>query len=246
MVGMRSSTAAFTLVEILIAMGILGLVLTAIFTTWTSILRASRVAQESTAAVQRARIAGHVLEESLNSTVCFVASQRYYTFLAENGSAPLLEFTARLPKSFPRSGRYGDFEVRRLQFSLQPGPDNDRQLVLRQTPLLREMDEDEQNFPLVLAKNVKEFKTEFWDARKQEWLDEWKTTNQLPPLVKVTLKLTDNARASVVRKEMCRIVALPSVAVQPPWQTQGGPGAPPGQPPPAMNMTPSRSIRQGP
>ena len=51
-----------------------------------------------------------------------------------------------------------------------------------------DMDIDEKEHPLVLEKDVKAFEMEFWDVRSGDWLDEWTQTNQLPPLVKITLK----------------------------------------------------------
>src|SRR5213595_1072430 len=84
------SSGAFTLVEILIAMGILAMILAAIYSSWTAILRASKVGLDSAAAVQRARIAGRIIEESLSSAEAFNANLRYYSFVAENGSESLL------------------------------------------------------------------------------------------------------------------------------------------------------------
>jgi len=109
---------AFTLVEILIAMGILSLVLVSIFSTWTSILRATRSGLDAAAAVQRARMAGRVIEESLGSTMMFAANANYYSFLAENGDKATLSFVARLSSSFPRQGKFEGMEVRRLTYSL--------------------------------------------------------------------------------------------------------------------------------
>jgi hypothetical protein len=77
------------------------------------------------------------------------------------------------------------------------------------------MDEDEQNYPVVLANGVKKFEMEFWDKQKGDWLDEWTQTNQLPQMVKFTLQLSDEPN------EITRIVALPSVAVQSMWQIPG-------------------------
>jgi type II secretion system protein J len=223
----RVSIRGFTLVEILIAIGIFSMVLAAIYSTWTAILRASKVGLEAAAAVQRARIAGRTIEETLGSVQSFALNQSYYAFVSENGSEATLSFVSRLSPSFPRSGKFAGLDVRRVTFSLEPAPDGGRRLVLRQTPLLMEMDKDEKNYPLVLARNVKEFKTEFWDTRQLDWVDEWKSTNQIPVMVKVTLKLADNAYSSQVRQQVTRIVSLPSVTVQPGWQmprTQPGPG----------------------
>jgi hypothetical protein len=157
----------------------------------------------------------------------FAQNHAYYAFVSENGSEATLSFVSRLSPSFPRSGKFAGLDVRRVTFSLEPGRDGGRELVLRQAPLLMDIDKDEKNYPLVLAKNVKEFKTEFWDTRLQDWIDEWKQTNQIPVLVKVTIKLADNAYSTQVREQVTRIVSLPSVTVQTGWQmprVQPGPG----------------------
>jgi hypothetical protein len=96
----------------------------------------------------------------------------------------MLSFTARLSKSFPRSGKFGDLDVRRVTFSVEPAPDGSRQLVLRQNPLVMELDTDEREHPIVLAKHVKGFEMQFWgtDKNPPDWVDEWseQKTNQLP------------------------------------------------------------------
>jgi type II secretory pathway pseudopilin PulG len=223
-------TSAFTLVEILIAIGILSMIIASIFSCWTAILRGKRVGMDAAAAVQRSRIVIRTLEDSLASAQCFVLNAQYYGFVAENGQEASLSFVARLAKSFPRGGRFGDFDVRRLTFSVEPGSEGDRQLVLRQNSVFMEMDIDEKEHPLILAKNVKAFQLEFWDAKTSDWTDEWTQTNQIPKLVRVTLRLADNAQ-STKSQEVTRIISLPAIAVQPGWQMpMGAPGARPGPP----------------
>ena len=147
-----------------------------------------------------------------------------------------MSFVTRLSPSFPRNGKFSGLDVRRVVFSVERG-----QLMLRQKPFLwDEMDEDEKKYPLVLGYNVKEFKTEFWDTRLGDWIDEWKQTNQLPALVRFTLKFADNSYSSQVGSEVTRIVSIPSVGVAGVWQmprplptgpgTPGVPGAPGGVP----------------
>jgi type II secretion system protein J len=232
----------FTLVEILIAMAILAMVLAAIYSTWTAILRASKVGKDAAAAVQRARMAGRTIEEALGSTLSFIQNQVYYAFVAKNGSEASLSFVTRLSPSFPRAGKFSGLDVRRVTFSVEQASGGARQLVLRQTPLLMDLDPDEKNRPVVLATNVKEFKSEFWDPRLEDWIDEWKQTNRLPIMVKVTIKLADSQFSTQVREQITRIVSLPAVAVQPIWQmprnlpVPGVPGNPalPNQPNPAV------------
>src|SRR5436190_814951 len=82
-------------------------------------LRASKVGLESAASVQRARIAVRTLEESLGSMQSFALNPNYYALLSENGNDGSLSFVARLSKAFPRSGRFGDLDVRRVTFSVE-------------------------------------------------------------------------------------------------------------------------------
>ncbi len=238
----RRSKIAFTLVEILIAIGIVGLVLTAIYSTWTAILRATKVGHDAAAAVQRARITIRVLEDSLGSCESFVQGQRYYSFVAENGNDATLSFVARLAKSFPRGGKFGDLDVRRITFSVESGD-----LVVRQNPVLMDMDDEEKGHPLVLSKNVKKFAMEFWDSRLNDWVDEWKMTNQIPKAVKIDIQLAQNEHGQGYQ-EILRIISLPSVMVQAAWQMGGAlPGQPPfgnpgapGGPQPPTTIPPTR------
>ena len=143
---------AFTLVEVLIAMAILSMVILAIYSTWMAILRATKTGQAAAAAVQRQRITLRALEDSLMSARLFAANWQHYAFVADtSGDFATLSFVARLPDTFPRSGRYGGLVVRRVTFAVETGSDSVNQLVLRQEPLLLEPDVDEQEHPLVLA-----------------------------------------------------------------------------------------------
>jgi type II secretion system protein J len=237
----RQTSAAFTLIEIMIAIGIFSLVLAAIYSSWTAILRAAKTGQQVAADVQRMRIAVRMLEDSLGSAQSFAANLPYYYFMAENGSQGALSFVARLSRSFPRSGKFGDLDVRRVTFSVESGPEGSKQLVVRQMPLVMdEPDPDEKQNPIVLVKNVKAFDMQFLDANKNppEWVDEWTEakTNQLPKMVMITLKVGTSPRNPQAVEEITRFISIPAVTVQRIWQTPmfmprpGQPGALPGQP----------------
>jgi type II secretion system protein J len=225
----RFTHEAFTLIEIMIAITIFSMVLASIYSTWTAILRSSRVALEAAAAVQRSRIALSILEESLGSAQAFSANQKYYAFVAESGNNATLSFVARLAKSFPRSGKFGDMDVRRVTFSVENSPDGERQLVLRQNPILMEPDNDEKEHPLVIAKNVKGFEVMFWDQKEQDWTDEWLQTNSLPKVVKFTLKVVDKPHSFREPEEITRIIGILPTAVTPNYQVPRGGRPGPGQ-----------------
>jgi type II secretion system protein J len=226
--------SAFTLVEMMIAIALFSMILAAIYSSWTAVLRASKTALDAAASAQRARVAIRVLEDSLGSAQSFAANLPYYYFDAENGDSPVLSFVARLSKAFPRSGKFGDLDVRRVTFSVESAPDGSRQLVLRQNPLVMDPDRDEKEHPIVLAKNVKGLAMQFFDSNKRppEWVDEWDgiKTNQLPKMIMLTLTLADNPHSTRVTEEITRIISIPAMTVPPVWQVPRGMGGQPGQP----------------
>src|SRR5207244_1454445 len=175
---------AFTLVEIMIALAIFAVVMVAIYSSWSTILRGSRIGLEAAAEAQRSRVAVRALENSLVSLEMFQANIRHYYFFADtSGDFASLSFVARLPQSFPRSGDFGDQVVRRLAFTVEPGTNSENVLVLRQNPILFDPSVDEEENPLVLARHVKVFTLEFWGPRSTDWEAEWLYTNQLPRLI---------------------------------------------------------------
>lgn len=220
----RRRRRGFTIIELISAMVIFSMVVAAIFSTYVAVTKGAVAANRAAATAQRSRVALRMLEEALGATQSFTADSQYYTFDAENGTEPYLSFVASLPKSFPRGGTFHGFNVRRVTFAVEPGPNWGKRLVLRQNPILMDLTEEEQNFPLVLASDVRKFEMQFWDKKKTDWLDEWTETNQLPQMVKITVQFGGGDSQSPAGDEITRIVALPSVAVQPQWQAPGAIG----------------------
>jgi len=237
--------SAFTLVEVMIAMTIFSLVVGAIYSSWDLIWRATRVSRTAAAQVQRERVAIHTIEDALTCIQSFQASMKYYNFIVSE-DPPVLQFTSRLPDNFPRNGKFGDLNLRQLVFSLEAGPGSEKDLVLRQKPILLDLDENEQNNPLVLARFVQAFKVECWDTNQAEWTTEWDNTNSIPPLIRVNLTLGGNLQenGNAARTlAVTRVIAVPSQTLPAVVQTGGGPPVAPGGPggislPGAVNSQP--------
>jgi prepilin-type N-terminal cleavage/methylation domain-containing protein len=250
----RKSSRAFTLLEIMVAIGLLSAIVVAIYSSWYSIMKGSKVALDAAALAQRTRMTIRTLQDSLLCTCLYTQNARYYAFVGQTeDDLSSLSFVARLPKSFPRSGKFGDLDVRRLTFTVEDARDHTKQLVLRQSPVLLEPDEDEVNYPLVLARDVKSFLIEYPDPSKPEnWLTEWVYTNQLPKEARITIELKPQAQHQALQGEkMFGFVSMPGVAVRPEWQIQPGLlGAPtgglqPGQTNPAGNPLPGGGFPRG-
>ncbi len=235
---------AFSLLELMVALAIFALVVATIYSTWILIVRSSVVAQQAAAQAQRERIAIRTIETSLMCVQSFQASMKYYSFEVGDGTEAAFSFTARLPDVFPRNGKFGDFSVRRLTYSVEPGEDQMKNLVLRQRPILMELDEDEKNSPLVLARNVKEFSVECWDTNQMAWVKAWDNTNSIPPLVRVAFTLGSRMENGLDGPELSlsRVIALPCNTLPGALQVAGGvPGGGMGGgqlPPPVLQRPP--------
>ena len=226
---------AFTLVEIMVAIAIFAAVMIAIYSSWSAILRGSQIGRVAAAEAQRSRVAVRALQNSLVSLQMFQANIRYYYFLADtSGDFASLSFVAWLPKSFPRSGDFGDQVIRRLTFTVEPGTNSEHVLVLRQNPILFDPSVDEEENPLVLARNVKVFTLEFWGPRSKDWEPEWLYTNQLPRLVRFTLGFgRPNQKVLNPEDVTTRVVTLSALPIPPgaqPFVPQPGRPLVPGNP----------------
>ena len=240
---------AFTIIEVILAIGIFMLVITAIYSIWNSILRASQVARTAADSAQRARVSMRAIQDALTTAQMFNATrppqtpEAYYAFIADmSGDYGALSFVAHLPATFPGVGRYGDQIVRRVTFMVRPGKDGN-ELWVEQSPMLQSMDKDFEPYSLMLAKDVTLFGFEFWGINprtgKWEWLEEWNSTNSLPALVHVGLGLGKNSSGDP-SDVAHRYIALPANAVQPDWQMPVGfggqrGGQPGGNNPPGGN-----------
>ncbi|HXG46786.1 MAG TPA: type II secretion system protein GspJ, partial [Methylomirabilota bacterium] len=229
---------AFTIIEVMLAIGIFAMVLTAIYAMWTTILKGERVALQAAAAVQRGRLAIQTLEDAFLTVRMFTGNIKHYLFFADTaGDYARLSMASKLPGGFPGVGYYGDVVVRRVTFEVRAGKDGN-ELLMTQAPILQDTNAVPP-YALVLAKDVSEFKLEFYDHLKGEWRDEWKSTNQLPKLVQIRLGLgrVGNRSGAAPQDVVARLVNIPSLAVAGDIQGVGAP--PPGAFPFPTNLPPA-------
>ena len=252
----RSSRVGFTILELMLSIGIFALILTAIYSIWIAILKGTRAGQKAAAEVQRARVALRALEDTFNGTEYFSANFKRYAFLADtSGDMASVSLVARLPDGFLGSEQYQQLQqkVRRVTFETAPGKDGTYDLLMTQVPILLPENPASayQPYTITLAKDVTHFQLAFLDPTKGEWLEEWTKTNVLPKIVQISLGLGKSGTSGKPSELVYSLVALPSEAVggdlqgAAPGMPQGGmppgsvpPGAlppgsvPPGTPPP--------------
>jgi prepilin-type N-terminal cleavage/methylation domain-containing protein len=215
-------SVGFTIIEILIALFIFSLVLSAIYSIWVGIIRGKKIVESTLAEVQRSRISMHAIEDAFLTVLMYADRWGYYAFNADtSGDDAFVSMVSRLPSSYPGVGRFagGELVVRRVSFYTEQGPKGDKQLVMVQAPMLLETNRSgAEPYKLVLANDVAKFQLRFWDPQKSggQWVDEWLSTNMVPPLVHITLGL-GKSKSSLSSTEphdiVSRIVAIPAVAV---------------------------------
>jgi hypothetical protein len=217
----------------MVAMAIFALVMLAIYSSWSAILRGSKVGLTAAAEAQRTRIAVRAIREALTSAQLYMENARYYWFMADtSGDFAGLTLVSRLPASFPGSGLFGNQVLRRVSFTVEPGPNGQHQLLLRQVPLLEPPDTARTPYTTVLAPNVNLFSLQFWNTNTLEWDPEWPWTNQLPKLVRVALSIGPTDRKvtpedTAVETALVSSMAIPRVFQVPPVRRGLG-GVPPG------------------
>src|SRR5579863_6287010 len=166
----RQHRSAFTLIEIMVSLTILALIVSAIYSSWYAILKGSTTAATAAATAQRTRLTMRLVEDAFLGTCMYNQNNRYYSFLvdSEDSSFSSISFVSRLPKSFLRSRKFDGADIRRVTFTVENGPNGDKQLVLRQNLLLMDPDQDEVDNPLVVARDVKLFLVEFIDPKTKD------------------------------------------------------------------------------
>lgn len=178
----------FTLVEILIAMAIFMVIMTAIYSSWTAILRSSKAGLKAAAEVQRTRTTVKCVEDAIAATVYFTENAAYYSFETDTSTDfAYLSLVSRLPSSFPGSGLFPDQPTRRVTFEVVPGASGNNELHMAQSSLLQVLDDTEAPYTITLATNISHFTLEFWDDQNQDWAYEWLETNSVPRMIKVSL-----------------------------------------------------------
>jgi type II secretory pathway pseudopilin PulG len=252
----RPLADAFTIVEMMIAIGILAAVFAAVYSCWSAVSRGTQIGLKAAAEAHREHMTHRLLEEALMSAVMHQANQRYYSFVADTTTEfASLSFVSRVPPSFPGSGVFGKLNLRRLSFYVAPDTNGVACLYMSQMPMLLITNDLQEPYVLKLASGVSEFRVNFWNGGApgapgaagasgapavaslagEEWTDEWTTTNRLPRLIQylITTKIGAGSQDLSVKSG---VVNVPSMSIPPVYQgvqaATGGGNAPRTRPAP--------------
>jgi len=211
-VNKTSRRRGFTLIEIVIAVTIFSVIMLGIMRCWKVIINGTQTGQAAAAAAQRARTSMRAIEDSLSNAEVSKQNVRFLSFLAdtEKGRFAKLSFSARLPSTFLFAGYFGDNVLRRVIFEVQKGADDHANLVMTQYPILAVIDDQNPPKSIVLAKDVSMFQLDFWSPKDNDWMTEFLPSNEVPPMIRVTLGVGHAANdATVPYDVISRVIAMP-------------------------------------
>ena len=170
---MRKKQSAFTLVEAIVAMGILSMVLVMVYQTFHSVLRATAVSEDAAEQVQRERIVLKTIQDALSGIVYYESKdpdQQHYAFVADtlDFDHPSISFVSRVPPDFMGSKEFNGQNLRRIEFVVEDDEMKigERVLVMYQTPVLQQLDAEvmeEEPRRWVLGSNLAQYGILFWD-----------------------------------------------------------------------------------
>jgi type II secretion system protein J len=175
--------AGFTLLEVLLAVSVLAILVTAVSSTFNAGLNSVRRGSEAAEAFQRERIVMDALMELTQSAVFFTPSASLYAFVATRNLnlGDTISFVtasdAYLPPSEAVAGG-----MRRVTISLEQDQYRRTYLAIVNEPALRPNDDKSLEPPQahVISMDVSAFSVRYRDPRDGSWSDKWEE-DELPP-----------------------------------------------------------------
>lgn len=187
----------FTLIEVVISVGILAVIATISFLSISSAVKNQEILETDDATNQAARIAMSTLKRDLSLawlTPNVTSVNTYRTlFVGQNGDPDRIWFATLAHHRKVRNSREGD--QTEITYWLEDDPDVSGASVLlrREAPRIdHEPEKDGVIYPL--SYRVKDFNLRYMNSDTSEWVDEWDSTgadhpNTLPRAIQVSLSL---------------------------------------------------------
>lgn len=204
---------AFTLLEVLLAMTLLGIMGIMVFGTLRTLVDATTRAEETLDELHLSETVLDQLGESLRSAAYFDSDPRRYTFLYEKGTGNppddrfswVTRSTAFLPSTYPtRDG------LNRVEIGIG-NIDGETGLAVRAFSSLldREGPEAEDVTPWLVTRRVKGIEVKIYDLNQNEWVDDWERDNQLPVTLSLTLYVQEDGSRTGRLQTYTRRIDIP-------------------------------------
>ena len=209
---MKLKQAAFTLVEAVVAVGILSLVLVSIYGTIFSVMDSTKAGTDAVIEVQRQRIALQTIEDALSGLICYLDEnnnpKQPYDFVTntEDFDYQSISFVSRVPPDFLGNNLFGSERLRRITFQVEDDESGGRSLIMYQTSILDPIMEtagnnqstasgliDTQLIPdtqrWVIGPGLDLFGLSFWSTAENAWIFHWVEPDAPNPPTRIKVEL---------------------------------------------------------
>ncbi|QPK64645.1 prepilin-type N-terminal cleavage/methylation domain-containing protein [Methylomonas sp. LL1] len=184
----------FTLIEVLIAMTLLGVMVVLLFSSLKVAAESWNAGENKIAEVNKKAVVYQFFKRHLTAIRPLPSLDTEQNF--ETGSQQVfqgfnqsLRFAGALPASSARKG----IQV----FELELDPAKSSSLRVRLSPYRLSDDDPKAEEPVVLLENIAQLKFSYFgkteDIAEQQWRDEWTIADRLPGLIKVSISLEDGS-----------------------------------------------------
>ena len=196
---MRSPTTnkarwGFTLVEILLAVTILSLVITAVYATWSTTLMAWRRGSNASEVFQRQRVVIDILTDLAQSVVYFASSPNLYavTGTSKPGFGDSVSFVTASDVALPPSEAIAA-GMRRVTISMEQDEYSRKYLAIVNAPAVSANQSNTTTLAdntlqaHVLSMDVSGFSVRYLDPRDGTWYDKWEESTLIPSAMEFTV-----------------------------------------------------------
>lgn len=216
--------AAFSLLEVMLAVTLLALVVTAVAATWNAALRGWKRSSGLADSLQRERVLMNTLGELVQAVVFYRSEGGLYDMVGQSNdrTGDSISFVTASDVLLPPADALAG-AMRRVTISLEQDEAHRYYLAIRNQPALGVTDTAEPVPPRILSADVSGFKVRYFHPRTKVWQDNWEEKNLIPAVVEFTLTIGgDDPR--VPATVATRTMTLPTAE----YVAQTG-GAPPGE-----------------
>ena len=208
-----NSLSGFTLLEVLLALSVLGIMGVMIFGTFRSLVDSTTRAENAMEDVHVVEALTNRIGDSLMAAAWYDSDPTLYAFRHEPATATSDADTISWVTTRPPFRKEGLEGLVRAELTVEE-VDGEDALVLRSWSAYWEEDaeEIEEVEPVVITRSVKAFKVWCYDPQEKDWVEEWQRPRQLPPSVALVLTLIPEEPGDPVR-EVVKRVDLPMATV---------------------------------
>jgi len=184
----RREREAFTLLEVMLAVTILGLVMASVYATWSAALSGWKRSSTVSAAFQRERVVMDTLTELASSIVYFGSQKGLYDLQGTHDDlvGDTISFVTASDTALPQS-ESAMAGMRRVTISVQRDQQDNPFLAVVNQPALQPSDAAVTNEIHVLSADVRGFQVWYRDPRDQSWKDKWEDPDSLPLAISFTV-----------------------------------------------------------